>query len=205
MMKAVATPALATISPPSAGPTLRAKLKLTLLRMVAAGMSCRGTMSPTDDCHAGLFSAVPQPIRNVKVRRSQGPIRSNQAMTASRVETANMKPCAISRIRRRSQLSEIAPATSENSMTGSVVEACTRATMSGEAAIVVISQEAATPWISAPKFETSVAIQSARKTGCRNGTNGEAESGGAAPFGRSSASATSSTVRVSRSPGMSKR
>ena len=45
---------------------LRAKLKLTLLRMVAAGMSWRGTISPTEDCQAGLFSAVPQPIRNVK-------------------------------------------------------------------------------------------------------------------------------------------
>ena len=32
-------------------------------------MSARGTMSPTEACQAGLFSAMPQPIRNVKVEQ----------------------------------------------------------------------------------------------------------------------------------------
>ena len=34
-----------------------------------------GTMSRTDDCQAGLLRAVPQPIRKVKVRSTQGVIR----------------------------------------------------------------------------------------------------------------------------------
>ena len=51
-------------------------------------------------------------------------------------------------------------------MTGKVVEAWTKAIRSGEAAIVVISHEAATAWISPPKFETSVANQTARNIGC---------------------------------------
>jgi ssDNA-binding replication factor A large subunit len=42
--------------------------------------------------------------------------------------------------RRRSKLSAIAPDTSENNMTGRVVDAWTSATMSSEAAIDVISQ-----------------------------------------------------------------
>ncbi|MNL73265.1 hypothetical protein D3C87_1987050 [compost metagenome] len=77
-------------------------MKATLFSVTAAGTSRRGTMSPTEDCQAGLFSAVPQPIRKVKVSRSQGVISSNQAKTASPIETASMKACAVSRIRRRS-------------------------------------------------------------------------------------------------------
>src|SRR5882762_4803832 len=93
--KAVATPAVATINPPSAGPTLRAELNPALLSIVAAGISRRGTMSATDDCHAGLFSAIPHPIRNVKVNSSQGPIRPNHAVTASATDTTNMKLWAV--------------------------------------------------------------------------------------------------------------
>ena len=98
--KATATPAVATSNPPSAGPTLRAKLNPALFSIVAAGMSRRGTMSETDDCQAGLFSAVPHPIRNVKVKSSQGPIRPSHAETASATDTANMKLWAVSMTRR---------------------------------------------------------------------------------------------------------
>ena len=90
------------MAPPIAGPTLRAMLKATLFSVTAAGTSRRGTMSPTEDCQAGLLSAVPQPIRKVKVSSSQGVIRPNQAKTASRIETSSMKACAASRIRRLS-------------------------------------------------------------------------------------------------------
>ena len=61
--------------PPIAGPTLRVRLKLTLFSATAAGRAARGTISPTDACQAGLLSALPQPIRNVKVSSSQGVIR----------------------------------------------------------------------------------------------------------------------------------
>ena len=43
------------MAPPIAGPTLRVTLKLTLFSSTAAGTSCRGTMSPTAACQAGLL------------------------------------------------------------------------------------------------------------------------------------------------------
>src|SRR5215218_2501006 len=63
----------------------------------------------------------------------------------------------------------MAPAMSENSMIGSVVEACTRAMRSADAPMDVISQAAPTDWISPPKLEARLAIQTARKIGCRKG------------------------------------
>ena len=54
-------------------------------------------------------------------------------------------------------------------MMGSVAEACTRATMSAEAASEVMSHAAPTDWISPPKFEAMLASHTARKTGWRNG------------------------------------
>ena len=55
-----------------------------------------------------------------------------------------MKHWAISMMRRRSKLSASAPETSENSMIGSDVEACTSATMFTESEIDVIIQAAPT-------------------------------------------------------------
>ena len=52
----------------------------------------RGTMSPTEACHDGLFSAVPQPIRKVKLKSSHGVIQPSSAVTVSATETMNMKP-----------------------------------------------------------------------------------------------------------------
>ena len=54
-------------------------------------------------------------------------------------------------------------------MIGSVVEACTRATRSADAPMEVISHDAPTDWISPPKFEARLAIQTARKMRCRKG------------------------------------
>ena len=52
-------------------------------------------------------------------------------------------------------------------MIGSVVEACTSATMLAEVVIVVIIQAAPTAWTSPPKFEARLASQIARKIGLR--------------------------------------
>src|SRR5690242_12370703 len=70
--KAAGGPALATITPPIAGPVVRAMLNARLLRETAAGRSARGTCSPTEDCHAGPYSAVPQPMRKVIARSVHG-------------------------------------------------------------------------------------------------------------------------------------
>src|SRR3954469_3918060 len=45
--------------------------------------------------------------------------------------------------------------------------------MSAEGAIEVMSQDAPTPWIRLPKFETRLAVQMARKMRCRNGARVE--------------------------------
>ena len=61
---------------------------------------------------------------------------------------------------------------------GIVTELCTNATICAELDIDTISQAAPTDCMTAPKFETSIAIQIARKTGCRNGANGLCCTGG---------------------------
>ena len=76
-----------------------------------------------------------------------------------------MKICAASMTLRRSMLSAIAPATSDNSMIGSATEACTSATMSADCAIESIIHDAPTDWISPPKLESVLAIQTPRNTG----------------------------------------
>ena len=73
---------------------------------------------------------------------------------------------------RRSKLSAMAPAARENSMIGSVVEACTRATRSADAPMEVISHAAPTDWISPPKLEARLASHTARKMRCRKGDKG---------------------------------
>ncbi len=142
-----------------AGPTLRVMLKPTLLSVTAAGRSSRGTISPTDACQDGLFSAVPQPIMKVKNRSSQGVRRSAQAKTVSIIEAISIRNCAESMIRRRSKLSASAPEMSENSMIGSEVEACTSAIMFSEVESAVIIHAAPTAWISPPKLDAMLANQ----------------------------------------------
>ena len=85
-----------------------------------------------------------------------------------------MKSCAISITRRRLKLSAIAPEASEKTMIGSVVEACTSATMFAEVVIVVIIQAAPTAWISPPKFEREAREPDRPEVGFRSGARAEA-------------------------------
>ena len=136
-----------------------------LLRATAPGNSARGTMSPTDACHAGALNAAPQPIRKVNSSNNHGVIHPDPAHTDRTTDTTSMKICAPSMILRRSKLSAIAPAASENSMTGSATEACTSATMPADCAIEIISQDAPTDWIMPPRLDEPLAIQTLRKIG----------------------------------------
>lgn len=83
----------------------------------------RGTRSPTDACQDGLLSAVPQPMRKVKLSSNHGVISPSRALMVNSAESASMKNCATSITRRRGKLSAMAPPSSENSMIGSEVEA----------------------------------------------------------------------------------
>lgn len=68
----------------------------------AAGRAGRETMSPTDACQAGFFSAVPQPIRKVNARSSHGVSHPKAAQIVSAADTSSMKPWAHSMMIRRS-------------------------------------------------------------------------------------------------------
>src|SRR5689334_9889673 len=82
-----------------------------------------------------------------------------KAIAVSVEEKQNRMICAISITTRRSKMSAIAPAGSDSSMIGKVVDACTRATMLGEGASEVISHEAPTASINPPKLEIRLAVQ----------------------------------------------
>ncbi len=86
-----------------------------------------------------------------------------------------MKACAAIMITRRSKPSANAPAISANITIGSVVDACTRATISADAVIDSIIQDAPTPWINPPNCEPRFAIQTLRKIACLNGASVEGE------------------------------
>src|SRR5215211_3487826 len=58
-------------------------------------------------------------------------------------------------------------------MIGRVVDACTKATSSADPAIVAMSQDAPTDWMSPPKFDARLASHTARKTPCWNGASGD--------------------------------
>ena len=140
-------------------------LKPRLLSATAPGSSVRGTMSPTEACHAGALKAEPQPIRKVNSSSSHGVIEPGPGTDREDDGDVSMKNCVPSITRRRSRLSASAPATSDSSMTGSAIEACTSATMSADCAIEIINQEAPTDWISAPRLARRLANQTARNTG----------------------------------------
>ncbi len=150
--KAEKAPTAATRMPPSAGPTERARLKPIEFSATAEGRSDFGTSSLTMVCQAGLFSALPVPTRKVKASNPQGESMSKKAARARSAEIAQSMPCDTITVRRRPNVSATAPAGSENSISGSAIEVCTSATISGEPCIEVISQDAPTVWISQPKF-----------------------------------------------------
>lgn len=65
-----------------------------LFNATAAGSTARGTISPTDACQAGPFSAAPQPMRKVKSSSSHGVIMPRHAKAVSAPDTTSMKICA---------------------------------------------------------------------------------------------------------------
>lgn len=179
------------IAPPTAGPKLRAMLKPMLLYATTAGSSERGTMSLTDACQAGELSAVPQPIAKVKSSKIEGVSPPSHATSASNSDVASMNSWATINMILRSRLSATAPDHSDRRTSGRVVDDCTSAIRTGDAVKIVIIHAAATSWMRAPKFETRLAIQTARKIGIAIGEDvrsGSAKSfasidGGAVPPG----------------------
>src|SRR6266702_4480438 len=73
----------ATIRPPSAGPTARARLFEAAFSVTLSGMNSRGTSSGTIACHAGLFIAEPIFSRNVKASSDHGEMWPRKVSTAN--------------------------------------------------------------------------------------------------------------------------
>src|SRR5690606_15733904 len=155
---------------------LRARLNPMLLRLTALGRTERGTMSPTDACHAGPFTAVAQPIKKVRPSNIHGVSMACHAAMARTPETTSMKHWQASITLRRSRLSATAPAQSDSSMIGSVVAAGTSATIIEEPESEVIIHAAPTDWMRPPKFEERLASQMARKMGMERGDGAVGES-----------------------------
>src|SRR5437868_2869482 len=135
----------------------------------ADGSVSGGTCSLTDDCHAGPNSAMPQPTMKQNASRMFGVTRPRQAITASAVAPISEIDSDTSATMRRSYMSAMAPAGIEISMIGSIKAVCTSATLSADDVICVIAQAAPTPWINSPRFDSRLASQMRRNTGCRSG------------------------------------
>ena len=124
-------------------------------------------------CQVGATNAAPVPSKNVKTSNTIGVTLPNASRRANiAAVTAINRLTAIS-IRRRSMISAMAPAGSANNTTGSVVAACTAATMFGVGSNVVISQPAPTSCIHVPMLDNTVAHHRTANVRCLNGAHGE--------------------------------
>src|SRR5215510_11543226 len=65
--KTAQAPVAVTMTPPTAGPTARAKFRPNPVKPTAAGRSARGTASGVVACQAGAFIAAPAPREKVKM------------------------------------------------------------------------------------------------------------------------------------------
>jgi hypothetical protein len=85
-------------------------------------------------------------------------VRPTRVSTPSRVDIVNIYAHAISRILRRSKISDNIPDGNANRKIGRAVEVVIRETNKGLGASEVISHDAPTSYIAAPTYEKSAAI-----------------------------------------------
>jgi hypothetical protein len=104
--------AIATITPPRAGPVARAMLILAALRATAEGTAEPETVSGSRACHAGNMRAVPSPMANVKASRTTGVTPPASVREPRAAATSAMPAWVPSSRRRRSVMSARAPASS---------------------------------------------------------------------------------------------
>ena len=170
----------ATMRPPSAGPTARARLLEAALRETVSGMRVWGTSSGTMACQAGLFMAEPMLSRKVKASSAQGETWPRSVSSARMATEPSIQACQKMSSLRRSKRSAVAPASRPSSSTGADAAVCMRAMSSGEPVSAVISQVPAVSCIQVPTDEMVEAIQRSRKRGMRSGAKPEVTAGGVA-------------------------
>jgi hypothetical protein len=160
--KTVPGPVDAVVSPPSAGPTARARLKATAPSATAAARSARDTSSGVIACQAGAVIAEPIPRANVRPSRSSGVTRPASVSPPSVAAATSIHVCVTSSRRRRSTTSASAPAGNASRKNGRLAAVCMSATSRGEGASVVISHAPAASCIHVPRLDTSDASQMRR-------------------------------------------
>src|SRR5262245_46766457 len=99
--KTAQAPVAVTITPPTPGPTARAKFKPNPVKATAAGMSARGTASGVVACQAGEFIAAPAPRANVRMSNNHGVVAPRTVNTPRAAAAASIQPCENSNILRR--------------------------------------------------------------------------------------------------------
>ncbi|MNJ49295.1 hypothetical protein D3C77_445160 [compost metagenome] len=136
---------------------------------MADGKAWPGTCSEAEACQAGPKTAIPLPTTKQKAS-SIGGVRSPISVTTHRpTAPANAKLSAPMQTRRRSNMSDIAPAGRAKSMMGAIRAVWTRATIMASSVSRLMLQAAPTLWIRMPKFDKRLADQILRKTGTPNG------------------------------------
>jgi hypothetical protein len=106
------------MTPPSAGPTARARFWLTAPREIACGRSAGDTSSGCRVTHVGEVSAWPVPTAKIRASSSQGDNSPAMASNPSAAAASSMRAWVTSRNRRRSTRSPMAPASTANSTMG---------------------------------------------------------------------------------------
>ncbi len=161
----------ATINPPSAGPTARARLLLAAFKLTVSGIIARGTSSGTIACHAGLFIADPTFSRNVNASSVHGETHPTNVSSARIPTEVSIHVCQKISSFRRSKISAIAPASTPRINTGRLAAVCISAISSGEVVSTVINQVPAVSCIHVPTDDTVLAIHLSRNSGIRSGAN----------------------------------
>ncbi len=141
----------------------------TLESAIADCSSGFGTSSGVSAAQAGAISAEPMPSAAVSPSSSPGVIAPVSVVAASAAATSAIQICTPIRKRRRSTMSDSAPAGSASTNIGAAPAACTSDTSSGLGDSVVISQPAPTSCIQVPMFDAIAASHSQRKVRWRSG------------------------------------
>ena len=90
--KAVGVPTAPITSPAAAGPAIRARLKIALLRAMALGMSPVPTISVTNACRVGLSTSVARPSPKASAYTCQ---MRTDPVTASTPRVSASSPIAV--------------------------------------------------------------------------------------------------------------
>ena len=175
--KGAASPSATISAPASAGPMARLTFTPTPFSDTAAVRCSRPTRPGTMACHAGAMKAAPLPSTKVNSSSSGAVIAPAATTAASAAAATAIAAFTASSRRRRSTTSASAPAGSANRNTGSVVAACTSATIAGDGASVVISHPAPTSFIHVPVCDRTVATQSTAKGRLAKGAKAEGACG----------------------------